>query len=76
MSVRTRNLLDRFRSLILRTVLVAENSLSLSIENVLCMVNVHELTETAELGVYHSFRNKLEFSEWHNTCESNTRPDQ
>jgi hypothetical protein len=55
MSVHTRNLLDRFRTLVLRNVLIIDNSSSLSIENVLRLINIRELTEAAEVArVIHS----------------------
>ena len=55
MNVRTRNLLDRFRTLILPNVLIVENSSSLNITTVLHMLKIRELAEAAELArIIHS----------------------
>ena len=49
MSLRTRNLLDRFRELTLSNVLIIDDS-TLTIDSVIRMINTRHLTEAAELA--------------------------
>jgi hypothetical protein len=54
MTVRTRNLLDRFRVLVLHHVLIFDNSV-LNIETILRTINIRQLAEAAELArIIHS----------------------
>ena len=45
-----RSLLDRFRTLVLRNVLIVENSPQLAIDKILSIINVRELVEAAEVA--------------------------
>jgi hypothetical protein len=49
MSARTRNLLDRFRTLVLPSVVIIESN-TVSFETALRTLNVHQLVEAAELA--------------------------